>query len=484
MYLLVLYVPGTRKACTRYLPVPGTIRNAGHGFSFFAYLVHIQYTSTDAHEPKVYKNRGVRAGAQGHPGRTEKHGRTNETNLFRLSIVTKNLVHLMSTDTATDTRQPKRGKVSSIEEDVTMYDRSTVSGRNADETMRQKILRLVHSNRAFVESSSFYFQDIDTTQLQSLRTAQPHTIEIRADDSDNLGGETNKILERYDITFDHNVKFFLDLACKPKKFYVREGYKELYEYICELWGSENEHVVLLGNAGTGKSWFQVYALKQLLTCDQEKREYDIVIRQVATQSYVIDLEEAMVYLWKIPSDDILAISRGMERTLYFFEPGSDNTRSPLTVPIPSLSTLSPVIQRVNEYQKTGCHTAYFWPWSSGELWAVIQDSNLSMDHQTFSHRHHKFGGILRHVLGQDEKAEDKLEARLNDVSVEVLSSATSRNIDWDTSTTGSNISGFLICYDNRSIEGKDRFATKNLKYTSAYVVEQVQDKIESLPRKI
>lgn len=46
---------------------------------------------------------------------------------------------------------------------------------------------------------------------------------------------------------------------------------------------------------------------------------------------------------------------------------------------------------------------------------------------------------------------------------------------------GSNVSGFVLCYDNRSIQGTNRFAARNLKFTSAYVEEQVQYKVLALP---
>jgi hypothetical protein len=233
---------------------------------------------------------------------------------------------------------------------------------------------------------------------------------------------------------------------------------------------------LLGNAGTGKSWFQVYALKQLMSCDKAKRDYDIVIRQVASTFYIIDLEEAKVYLWEIQSEKLKVLSETMKRTLYFFDPGKDAVRPPLDVELPSLSTLSPYIARTNEYGKDDCKTVYFWPWSSGELRGLIEDSKLQIDEDTFSDRYYKFGGVLRHVLGQDENAEHKLTDRLNFVNFDILNSAA---LNMDRDSTGNNVSGFLICYDNRSIADVDRFAKRNLEYTSAYVEEKVQIEIES-----
>jgi len=137
---------------------------------------------------------------------------------------------------------------------VTMYNASKMAvGRGVDEeAIRQKILRLVRLNHVLVMNSEFYFQDIDTTQLQSLRTAQPHTIGISgadSDDNDDLEAKTTpNTITRYDVAVDDRKRFF-ELFCEPEKFYVRNGYDELYECICEQWGQRGrEHVVLLGNA--------------------------------------------------------------------------------------------------------------------------------------------------------------------------------------------------------------------------------------------
>ncbi len=362
--------------------------------------------------------------------------------------------------------------------DVTMQDAAIASVRGGD-AICDKICRLVRGHKAFVESVSFTLDEFGTAQLRSLHTAQPHTIEVN--DANDIESEAN-ILTRYDIEVDLGSRgAFLDLVCGPKRFYVRQGYDELYEYVAEYWQSQDQYrVVLLGNAGTGKSWFQVYALKQLLNCDKDKREFDIVIRQVDSTFHVIDLEETVVYLWEISTIRIKALSLGMKRTLYFFEPGGNGITPPLEVFLPSLSTLSPYIQRIKEYEKRLCETVYFWPWSSGELRAVIRDANLPIDDATFSDRYHKFGGILRHVLGEDKRAEGKLQERLKEISIDILTSPT-LNVDRDTSRN--NVGGFLICYDNRSIKGKDRFAKKNLEYSSAYVVEAVQAKIRTLPVK-
>ena len=169
----------------------------------------------------------------------------------------------------------------------------------------------------------------------------------------------------------------------------------------------------------------------------------------------------------------------MKKTLYFFEPGGDSTMSPLEVFIPSLSTLSPFEDRIKEYLKRFCTFAYFWPWSFGEMWACVCNSGISMDLVEFQRRHNKFGGILRNVLGEQTDADEQLAACLKEISLEAL---TSIALHVDRKTEKNNVSGYLICYDNRLIE-ENRFSTKNLEYTSLQVELEVASRLQTKPLK-
>ena len=114
---------------------------------------------------------------------------------------------------------------------------------------------------------------------------------------------------------------------------------------------DNFRVSLIGNAGIGKSLFQLYALKQLLS-ERKDSDYDFVIRQVNLQVYLIDLWDASVYEWTTPLQHIENCSMDLTRTLYFFEPGDGKETSPIRMQIPSLSTLSPYeTRRIQEYVK-------------------------------------------------------------------------------------------------------------------------------------
>ena len=152
---------------------------------------------------------------------------------------------------------------------------------------------------------------------------------------------------------------------------------------------------------------------------------------------------------------------------------------PLEVVIPSLVCLSPFEDRIKEYRKRFCSSAYFWPWSFGEMWTVVCNSQIPMDLDEFQKRCNKFGGIIRNVLGEQTDAEEQLIARLKGISVDVL---TSIALNVDRKAEGNNVSGYLICYDNRLIQ-QNRFSTKNLEYTSLEVEEAVASRLQTKPLK-
>lgn len=326
-------------------------------------------------------------------------------------------------------------------------------------------------------------------QLQSLRDSVPTLVETPQ--QSNVGADLPKLL-RHDIAMDAPFSNFLGLMCEPPCFYERSGYAELYQHVAQKWEGKRPRVVLLGNAGTGKSWFQIYALKKLLdshkcksstaTGAAAKPDYDLVVRQVKNEISIFDLTKAEVWRWKIAENELEYISRYLTRTLYFFEPGGNPDKRPAEVFWPSLSTLSPYEDRIKEYGKRWCSRAYFWPWTCGEMWTMVCDStnSIQLDFDLFWERYYKFGGVLRHVLGEDEDADKKLTVRMNAISVDIL---TSIALNVDRKEEGHNVSGFLVCYDNRWVARTDRFETMNLEYTSQKVEEAVSAKLHQKTKK-
>ena len=277
-----------------------------------------------------------------------------------------------------------------------------------------------------------------TFQLQALQSSERQDVHV--DDLEDYC----QPMSCYNVPTSK--KHFMRLALKSSNLYVRSGYRRLYDEICKQWLKDEYHVCLIGNAGTGKSLFQLYVLKQLLS-EREDSKYDFVIRQVNSKFYLIDLSDASVYEWDTEDDHIESCSIDLLRTLYFFEPMNNKERSPLYLEIPSLSTLSPYARRISEYVKTNFTALYFWPWSRSETWAFMSNENDAADYDEFTERYNKFGGILRHVLGQKTTVEEDLITRLKEAKLEVLSSI-SLDIDRENSS-GETVSGLLVCYDNR-----------------------------------
>lgn len=342
--------------------------------------------------------------------------------------------------------------------------------RSPEDKILTKIKSLLKTD--YEVDGSLQILPVETGELQSLRDAQAQSVIVP-----HSVGSAVPIVSRYNVKLGSE-GVFLDLSCEPSLFYARSGYQELYHCISEAWKGRKYRAALIGNAGTGKSWFQIYALKQLM--DDNERRYDVVIRQVGAEFYVVDLSAAEVYLWKTTPGNVKVLSEMLRKTLYFFEPGGDKFSPPLEVFLPSLVTVSPFEGRIAEYSKRFMTPLYFWPWAVGEMWAIVCDAKIALDFDIFFERYKQFGGILRNVLGEDVRAGEKLIARLENISLDILTSVA---LNVDREEKGNNVSGYLVCYDNRLVTGASRFSTKNLEYTSVLVEEEVAKRLHTKPTK-
>eukprot|EP00980_Cylindrotheca_fusiformis_P025364 scaffold13519_cov99-Cylindrotheca_fusiformis.AAC.2 len=172
---------------------------------------------------------------------------------------------------------------------------------------------------AWVDKKTIREQFDMSDQLAALKNAEPETISVV-----DLGGGASQ-LQACDVIGKDSEKF-LDLYYLPaKKFYIRERYSALYQKMLDLWAEpQTNKVTLLGNAGTGKSWFQVYVLRELLTANP--RVFNFVVRHAGTRITLIDLEYAKYYQWKDLDYHLLDQLR---ETLYMYEPAGQIDQSPL-----------------------------------------------------------------------------------------------------------------------------------------------------------
>ena len=154
----------------------------------------------------------------------------------------------------------KKKSLSMDDKDEEIHDVETsASGSGSRDDIVTKIHSLlkVEYRKEYEVKGSFEVNLVSTKQLKALRDAQPEKVTMQQ----NVGSDLPELF-RYHITTENWL--FLDLTCEPGRFYVRSGYKELFDHVCEEWKGKFFRVCLRGNAGTGKSWFQIYALNQLL----------------------------------------------------------------------------------------------------------------------------------------------------------------------------------------------------------------------------
>ena len=86
--------------------------------------------------------------------------------------------------------------------------------------------------------------------------------------------------------FDAEIKFldlghsekFLGLEKQGRYFFVRPCYESLYQQVAAWSVRGADRVLVYGKAGTGKSWFQFYALRRLLQGYGQEHQYLFVLR--------------------------------------------------------------------------------------------------------------------------------------------------------------------------------------------------------------
>jgi hypothetical protein len=281
-----------------------------------------------------------------------------------------------------------------------------------------------------------------------------------------------------------------DLIKESDFMFGREFYPLLFEELKQQWKTNHRRVGLIGNSGTGKSWFQMYALRRLmLDFDPVEAEgsYSFVVRQVGEELYVYDLEKANVFYWAVSSNHVVTTTtEGLSRALYFFEPDTRNTISPMPLQhTPSLSTLSQCLDRIKEYKKRCYCELYFPAWTLGECVTVGAKCDRTED--AIRTRYQKFGGVLRHVLTEDvTQAETDLNDRLIAADIQLLH-VLNANIDRDADISkcaDNSVSGFLLCYSQIpevSSGGKRRFRERSQDFTSEHVSEEIRKKVRMIP---
>ena len=198
----------------------------------------------------------------------------------------------------------------------------------ADQGIKDKLKALLKDQRLKAEVDtkfSLEHHKARTWNLEALKNSTPMPVVA------TMGGEGTPLIACRIGHFEGGE--FLDIFGRLEFLYIRKGYDELYEDIQALWKTDGANrankVVLVGNAGTGKSWYQLYILRRLLKRSTDYQndadDYDFVFRQVGHQHYLIDIKDCVVY--QVNSLDV-GLLTFLARSLYFFEPGAEVELAP------------------------------------------------------------------------------------------------------------------------------------------------------------
>ena len=290
--------------------------------------------------------------------------------------------------------------------------------------------------------------------------------------------------------FDAEIKFldlghsekFLGLEKQGRYFFVRPCYESLYQQVAAWSVRGADRVLVYGKAGTGKSWFQFYALRRLLQGYGQEHQYLFVLRQTRETLRLIDLSNGVVRLFSVEPKHLMTDCLDLfdhKRVLYFFEPVSDRSILPEPVQLSSLTTLSPFEERIHEYRKNRFTKLLFPVWCLEHLLFVANaDPNILLDMEEVHKGFARLGGIIRHVFAyRTNDYEDEQTRTINNADLTILH-ATTTGIDSDPKAPGNNFSGYLLSYCNIDTRGPNRFMSADLDFTSDYVRGQIRERMQ------
>jgi hypothetical protein len=312
-------------------------------------------------------------------------------------------------------------------------------------------------------------------ELQFLKALKPMQLQQSLREAAAACGITLYSLEQYPS------KTVLQLRKRASNLYFeRDFYPNLYNELIKIWKDDEnttqQKVILSGNAGIGKSWYQVYLLRRLL--QEGNRLFRFVVRQVGTSFYLLDLETCLAFTLNGVEHYIGETITGHGSILYLYEPAQMFNQPPLVVQAPCLSTLSPRHNRIKEYMKEEPHLLFMPVGEYNELECIAEGEKLDLD--VLGENVEIFGGIFRHSLSHTEQQRKektkRVNALCNKVSADMLRSIAA-DIDDNPQSTEGNISGFVLSYTDIPKDGDQAFRSPSLTLTSDYVRQRVMAKM-------
>jgi hypothetical protein len=260
--------------------------------------------------------------------------------------------------------------------------------------------------------------------------------------------------------------------------FVRDFYPALLEEI-----RSERKLVLIGNPGTGKSWFQYYYLARLLNpsllgplppdCNESLAPPKIVIRQVGTSNMTIFDIENRTAENAIDVSGMLLECFEPESSLYLMEPGWSREEPHYEMlRIPTLATVAPDPVRYKQFLKNGGDDVYMPAFIEKELQAIgaylLSKKGCvppKLRHiytpESISQRYKQFGGIIRHVLPSSPESLQRSESEQKQAITNCRAGDILTQLDIGPST----VSHFIMLY-NVARKGDFAFCHPELQFVS------------------
>jgi hypothetical protein len=282
--------------------------------------------------------------------------------------------------------------------------------------------------------------------------------------------------------------------------FVRDFYPSLLEDL-----RKSRRSILVGNPGTSKSFFQFYYLARifnpLVFGSLPKDSFgstdppDVVVRQICGFHLEIYQQSSDQVHEIIPDSRVIFRYLDKEKSLYLMEP-EVTKREPYPTEIPTLITVSPDTSRYKEFAKNG-GVAYYMPcYTQDELVAIgkyLRENNRvpegmenKYQEDAIKKRFYKYGGIIRHVLPQDQYQLDETEAAQSQAISDVASQIGIGRILTSSTLEDPQVSHFIAQYEvPRETKGKKiRFKRPPLNFVSEGVADQLRDSISRVSSEV
>ena len=255
---------------------------------------------------------------------------------------------------------------------------------------------------------------------------------------------------------------FLNAARLPSKLYVRKAYEDLHSLIHDTY--RHRSILVVGNPGTGKSFFALYEMYRLL-----KDGATIVYECLPFSVFMVLTAEQLLYAGprlEMRHPLVRELFRN-HQTYYLFDAGTQRDIYPYCgVAAKTIVFSSPAKKNYHDYVKHSDPKMLYMPvWTLDELERVVG----SVQAQT---RYKIWGGIPRYVLKLDQ------DTTPIDDAVATLTPESLHNLAYKLEELGTPTVSHIILHIHvaRDEEGKPIYDRRGVFFASDYVKEKVFDR--------